>query len=141
MKRVLSGSLLAISVALMLAGNASAQSIAMKVNIPFDFSVKDNAFEAGEYVVRVINNSVLSLQGPNGNVAVAMTNAIRAKKPVVNGYLVFSSYGDTYFLSSAFWPDYGDGRELVKSSSELELLARNSRTKAVKLNAEAQVRR
>jgi hypothetical protein len=141
MKRNLSAGVLALGLALMLTGDASAQSIAMKVQIPFDFSVRDNTLEAGEYVVRLINNSVLSLKGANGGVAVAMTYPIRARQNIDTARLVFSSYGGVYFLSAAFWPGYGEGQEILKSKGELELLARNGKAKTVNLKTGDLVRR
>lgn len=114
---------------LMLCGiSANAQSLEqrIKVNVPFDFSVGDRDFPAGEYLVQ-------RAEPRNGDLLVRVSSlngketTVRVTFPVMSlelkekGKLVFTRYGDHYFLSE-IWPvGSHTGRALPKSKHEREL--------------------
>jgi len=124
-----------LSALVLMCGPAAAQSVWLKAQIPFDFNVGDQKLEAGEYRITVLNGSVLTMQRSHGpGAAAAMTNGVYSKGNVGNGQLIFRRYGSDYFLSQAFWPGYETGRELLKSSRELEAEARNGKPEKQKLS-------
>lgn len=84
---------------------AQAQSTTkVKADLPFDFSIGDKSYEAGEYNMRVVrtnsSHSVLQLMNKEGNVIHAVLvrkdDAKRAKK----GSLQFEIEGEKRRLSS-----------------------------------------
>ena len=114
---------------LMLCGmSANAQSLEqrIKVNVPFDFSVGDQNFHAGEYFVQ-------RAQPSNGDLLVRVSSrdgkatTVRMTFPVLSfdltnkGKLIFTRYGDHYFLSE-IWPTGSNtGRGLPRSKHEKEI--------------------
>jgi hypothetical protein len=108
--------------------SANAQSLEqrLKVNVPFDFSVGDDDFPSGEYLVQRAQPSsgdllvrVSSLDGKA--TTVRMTFPVLSLEPTYKGKLVFTRYGNQYFLSE-IWPlGSNTGRSLPKSKHEREL--------------------
>jgi hypothetical protein len=104
---------------------AHGQSLSTHVlaKIPFDFSVGDKKFPAGEYSVgRALSGSddtVLQVSSVNGNLTafrLTSENLNLARKG--SDTLVFHQYGDQYFLSEV-WPAGGTvGRTLLESRGE-----------------------
>src|SRR5262245_25071200 len=128
-KTISKRTLAAFSVAIVLAGSAFGLASALKAHIPFDFRLGNKTLEAGDYIVRVVHGSSLSIESLNGDrSAVSLTIPAQAPGHLSDGQLVFTRYGGDYFLSRAFWPGYDSGVELPKSNAEREAIA--SRTKA-----------
>ena len=114
---------------------AKAQSLEYKItaNIPFDFTVADKKFQAGEYsLVRAqptAGDTLVRISSKDGH-----SNINRWTIPVIRltskdkATLLFHRYGDQYFLSQV-WPAGGStGRLLPKSRAErdAERQARNN---------------
>ena len=104
---------------------AKAQSLEYKItaNIPFDFTVADKKFQAGEYsLVRAqpsAGDTLVRISSKDGH-----SNINRWTIPVSRltsndkATLIFNRYGDEYFLSQV-WPAGGStGRLLPKSRAE-----------------------
>ena len=108
----------------------------LRVTIPFDFTVGSKAFTSGEYFVRPnVAHSVLSIQSANyQNSAMAQSSPVQARKKSGGARLVFNRYGDRYFLSQV-WADGSQGRELLPSRAERELIAQAKSAKRVDLVA------
>jgi hypothetical protein len=122
--------------ALLTAGAALAQSDALQAKIPFDFIVGDKHMEAGVYAFRITNASVLMLRSEDGrSIQTAFTFGTLPGEPD-KGKLVFTRYGDEYFLTRAYWPGY-EGRELPRSNRERELIARSPKPKESNVNVAA----
>jgi hypothetical protein len=108
--------------------SANAQSLEqrLKVNIPFDFSVGDQDFAAGEYFVQRAQPSngdlLVRVSSRNGKTTtVRMTFPVLSLELTDKGKLVFTRYGEHYFLSE-IWPiGSSTGRGLPKSKHEREL--------------------
>ena len=101
-----------------------AQTMNVRVNIPFEFRVGETLMPAGDYSVRHANGW-LALQENGGRaVAAAVTYAtdLESTKPV----LQFNQYGDTYFLGKVSIPDFGIARAIFKTLREKELARRSS---------------
>lgn len=120
----------AISVAAMVFAAAvglHAQTIRLKANIPFEFSVGATVMPAGEYDVQHANGAViLRSQSENRKSVIALSlPAMRAaaEQPAT---LVFNRYGNEYFLAKV-WDAYSPaGRLLRPGKHEKELIARGA---------------
>jgi hypothetical protein len=99
-----------------------AQSGMQVANIPFQFNVGKAVLPAGEYHVKSVNPSTFLIQSKDGHqAAVAMTIGVSSSKEEDNGKLVFNRYGNQYFLSKVWRGGNREGRELVKSRTEIEI--------------------
>jgi hypothetical protein len=76
----------------------------MKVSIPFTFSVEDHTLPAGQYYVRSINpDHSMALVSANGGQPVMITyTPERAGSESQNSRLIFSKYGNQYFLTQVW---------------------------------------
>jgi hypothetical protein len=97
-----------------------AQSLAMKVTIPFEFHAGDKALPAGTYTVEKRGEAVLISDG-RGNTAAVIANAIRNKAYRMENMLVFKRYGETRFLTEVRWSDYSTARGLMESPAERQI--------------------
>jgi len=97
-----------------------AQSVGMRVAIPFDFHVGNKTLPAGDYIVYKQGDTI-QLSDSNGHSAFVLSNAV--KNPTVNAenQLVFSRYGEESFLSEVRWLGYSDARGVIKSTNEIAL--------------------
>jgi hypothetical protein len=127
-KKCVKASLLLLTTMIVSSIAVNAQSLEqrIKVNVPFVFSVGDEEFQAGEYVVE-------RAMPDNGDLIVRLSSfdgkssTVRVTFPVLSltlsekGKLVFTRYGDQYFLSEV-WPlSSNTGRGFAKSKHEREL--------------------
>jgi hypothetical protein len=100
MNRIAAIALLAIATS-MTAGNASAQSAVLKVDVPFDFSISNTSLPAGSYTLG------FDQAHPNVLLIEDRTRSVRARAFVERGLigrgtlhtLTFHRYGGQYFLS------------------------------------------
>jgi hypothetical protein len=106
------------------AGSVYAQSdLRLKVNIPFEFSVGNEALPAGEYTVRQMFQGVLVIQNADRSASkIFSTRDARARETPHKSLLVFHRYGDEYFLSKIWTIGNDNGREILKSRAEKELI-------------------
>ena len=116
--------LLIVFAGLLLAvGSAYAQSSRLVADIPFDFIVGNKAFPAGQYEIRTIgmNGSSLMLQNTDNNKSMFFTPSYcSSAQPQEDSKLVFNMYGNHFYLSQIWTEGYDQGRELPKSSREIE---------------------
>ena len=97
-----------------------AQSLALKVNIPFEFSVGQNTLPAGTYTVEK-RGDLLLISDRNGNSATVLSNATQNKAYKLESMVVFHRYGDRRFLSEVRWSDYRTARGVLMSASERKI--------------------
>jgi hypothetical protein len=117
-------SLISLLSLLLMAGSAIAQTIHVRANVPFNFSVGNKTLPAGAYDIKTISSDtkMLLLQARDGtsgmivgsNVAEALEGAEKTK-------LVFNRYGSQYFLAEIWVGSAALGRQLPKTSREKEL--------------------
>lgn len=93
----------------------------MRAQIPFDFSVANKDFRAGDYRVGRINDqgdAILISSADATAQLVVLTNPAGAANESENtvSKLVFHRYGSQYFLSQIWSP--GSGRALLMSKRE-----------------------
>lgn len=102
-----------------------AQSIEMKVKIPFDFVAGDRALAAGEYVVTRLGrgNEAMRLTQTDGTGLATLIPATRvqASGGRDHGKLIFNKYRNHYFLSEVWTANDNVGRRFRRSSQEAEI--------------------
>src|SRR5207253_8811974 len=96
-----------IALAFVSALAASAQNPRnLVVNIPFEFNVKGATLPAGEYIISrtsTVDQMSLTMQRKDGNGnAIVLTKSIQANERQSESRLVFSRYGEHYFLSQVW---------------------------------------
>jgi len=97
-----------------------AQSLALRVNIPFEFSVGQNTLPAGTYTVEK-RGDLLLISDRNGNSATVLSNATQNKAYKLESMVVFHRYGDHSFLTEVRWSDSPAARALMETSAERRL--------------------
>jgi hypothetical protein len=107
------------------AGRAQSSNLLAVVQIPFDFRVKGQTLPTGEYSIRRVSpdsDERLMINSRDGRTNIMfITNNIRAADLQSQGKLVFSRYGDKYFLSQIWMAGSKTGRVLPKSPVERQL--------------------
>jgi hypothetical protein len=109
-----------IALALTTAAVANGQGN-MRAQIPFDFSIANKDFRAGEYHVRRMNDAgdavLIGSADARAQLVVLTGRAGSAREDEnTQSKLVFHRYGNQYFLSQIWTP--GSGRELPMSKRE-----------------------
>jgi hypothetical protein len=107
-----------------------AQENGVKADVPFDFVVGNQVLPAGEYLVTAqgsANQAILIRSTDSKNSAMTVTFRCGSANPSKDTKLVFHTLGGRYFLSQVWAQGYSQGRELRKSSAEIEL-AKNHQT-------------
>jgi hypothetical protein len=111
-------------------GSAHGQSLSnpVRANIPFDFTVADKKFSAGDYYIsRVRTNSgdlVLRVSSVTGHrSAFQLTSAIVTSAPKESNTLIFHQYGDQYFLFEVWPAGANTGRIFLESRAERDARA------------------
>lgn len=103
---------------------AYAETVNMKVNIPFNFVVGGATLPSGEYTVQGLGNSgnAISIRKLD-QTAKSLTLAIpcESSKTPEQSKLVFHRYGDRYFLAKIWMAGDNAGHELPKSRREAEV--------------------
>ena len=116
------------------AGSAFAQSVTVRANIPFSFSLNKETLPAGQYEIRALESAgshALVISNPEAKIGkMFLTNPVSPRVGTSDkGKLVFKRYGDQYFLSQ-IW-GVASVRELPISPREKELALGHAPTKAV----------
>jgi hypothetical protein len=92
--------------------------------IPFEFRVMDQKLPAGDYTISgspIGNNSVIRIGNRDGSVTVnIITHGAGSARKQAGSYLVFSRYGQHYFLSEVWNASVNVGRQLTRSRAERE---------------------
>jgi hypothetical protein len=134
-----------LTAALITAGASSLQAQIPKqiqIEVPFDFTVGQKSYQAGEYLVDQAMPSLLKLRNTSTNAAAfVLTNSVIEpghKKSTPR--LVFNRYGDKYFLSQV-WPGSNSiGHQLSKSAAEREQMAKIASPSMVEVATRARTR-
>ena len=98
---------------------------AIRVSIPFDFTVEKKTLPAGEYEVRRISDEPtgLLIQNVNHrrNEAMFQTEALDVRRIPSRSLLIFHRYGDSFFLSEVVTAGQETGEELRPTRTERTL--------------------
>ena len=109
---------------LLATASASAQTVRLEANIPFNFIVNKAELPAGEYTLRSLGSSHtgMLIQSTDGQMAkMVLPNTCESSKAPTASKLVFHRYGSEYFLAQIWTAGYEQGKELPKSSRETEV--------------------
>ena len=109
---------------LLMSALAYADTVTLKVNIPFSFVVGKATMPAGEYSIQGLGleGNPISIR-KSDKAASSLTLAIRCQslKTPEQSKLVFHRYGDRYFLAQIWTAGNNWGHELPKSRREAEM--------------------
>ncbi len=107
--------------AVVLLTEAVAQTGAIRVSVPFEFSVANQTLPPGTYLV-AINGSLLRVENVEGTAATrAMTiNTGGIPNENLSPRLVFHCYGERRFLAQAWIGEVNMGHQLFASAQEVE---------------------
>jgi len=117
---------------LVLSGMAVAQkigSLRIVTDVPFEFMVANKVVPAGQYVVQAATMDGQNLFIRNAGAKVGLvspTNTTEAKLRASHYALVFTRYGDRYFLSGVKLEGSNISYRLPASKAEMELRAQNA---------------
>jgi hypothetical protein len=103
MKRISALALLIVA-SLSTASLAVAQDRILKAHIPFDFTVGDTWMPAGEYTISSPLNLMIQFRSADGHSATTVAAARSYHESNSGSKLVFSKYGDRYFLNRVLCP-------------------------------------
>jgi hypothetical protein len=109
---------------LLLGASAYAQTVNMKVAVPFSFIVNGAKLPSGAYLIRTMGStheaiSIGALEGKAGKLL--LTHRCESRGTPDKSKLVFHRYGDRYFLAQIWMAGSNSGRELPKSRQEREV--------------------
>lgn len=113
-----------LTLGLLLAAPALAQTASMNVNVPFDFIVNGKTLPAGEYRVDGLSTSTSTIAIRNTEKTaklMALTNGCESIEAADASKLVFHRYGGQYFLAQVWSAGSSEGRELPRSRAEREV--------------------
>ena len=99
---------------------AHAQSLKMKVQIPFAFYAAEKELPAGTYIVERRGDAI-RISDRKGHTAAVLANPVDNDGANLGNRVVFNRYGDTVFLSEVRWNGYSSARHLIPSSAERKL--------------------
>lgn len=117
-----------LTLGLLLAAPALAQTASMNVNVPFDFIVNGKTLPAGEYRVDGLSTSTSTIAIRNTEKTaklMALTNGCESIEAADASKLVFHRYGSQYFLAQVWSAGSSEGRELPRSRAEREVASNN----------------
>jgi hypothetical protein len=113
-----------LSLGVMLASVAYAQTVNVKVNIPFKFVVRDATLPSGEYTIDSLGmtSNAISIRNSNRKTqTLILSHRCESLKTSEQTKLVFHRYGDQYFLAQIWEAGDNAGRELTESRREVEV--------------------
>jgi len=117
MKRIMAIALVAFA-SLFSAGSALAQYRAVQSTVPFDFTVGDKLLPSGTYTITSESYGLILLQNSDRRVAIFSTALADNRELKGGGKLVFTKYGDQYFLREVLCPEASMNLSLPHSRQE-----------------------
>ena len=130
----------AMSLALLLSAAAHAQTTQLKVTVPFEFIAGDTVMPAGDYEVTALGpwgGRTLSVHNVNSNAGtLVLSNACQSAKTSDSNKLVFSHYGQKYFLAEVWTVNTHVGRQMPLDQRKTELAKNQTKTEVVLMASE-----
>jgi hypothetical protein len=105
---------------------AFGQNSDLKVEIPFSFNIAKANLPAGEYVLSAVSGRAVIRDSRGRTVALALANEADRKMPDRIGRAIFECYGDRCFLSQFWAAGHRDGSQLLRSSLETKIAAKDT---------------
>jgi hypothetical protein len=119
--------LMSVSVLVPLLGiGAQAQYVVklMKVDVPFEFQVRDKSYPAGNYIVRREGTFVFLRDNKERLLIVMNVNSLRNAEPAATSKLVFFDYHGLHLLTQILWEGDRMGVEVVRKGREVDVAKR-----------------
>ncbi len=114
---------------------SSAQTVGLRVDIPFNFNVAEKVLPAGHYLILAPQGQTLKILGPNGAAAIAITNPVSGRRTEGPGAVAFNCYGRRCFLSQFWTARTQAGQEVLKCRIEKELATEKKQLAVITLKA------
>jgi hypothetical protein len=105
---------------------AFGQSPGLKVKVPFAFDVAEAKLPAGEYVLSSGDGKVAIRDSRGRTFALALANGADRKMADGAGQAIFECYGDRCFLSQFWIGGQNAGHQLLRSSLETKIAAKQA---------------
>lgn len=109
----------------MAASALHAQSVSVKVDIPFDFVVENSTFHAGAYTIRPVSNgastTILRSEDVNEKPFLMTPCTCASDSSRHENKLVFKVIGGRYFLWQIWTAGYDNGREFFINARDTEM--------------------
>jgi hypothetical protein len=88
------------------------------VKVPFDFSISDRTFPAGQYSISSSHDRLTVRDSAGKPVFIGIANQISGRRVGRTGMVVFHCYDARCFLSELWTPSREDGVQLLPSRRE-----------------------
>ena len=121
MKTIAKMAVVLTSMLVMAAIVSHAQTVGLRVNVPFQFNVGEKVLPRGQYLILAPQGGTLRIFGPNGEAALAMTNQVSGHRPEGAGVVDFNCYATRCFLSQLWTSRSETGAEVIQGKLEREL--------------------
>ena len=93
----------------------------MKATIPFDFQAGSQRMPAGQYEIDKLSGAVILLRGPAEHTSeFLIVHAAQANRAPNHSSLVFTRYGNRYFLHEIWTAGNTNGQQCPKTRAEKE---------------------
>ncbi len=99
-------------------GSACAHAQAPRFTVPFDFTVGNQVLPAGTYQVSYASETGILIRGKGERPHAALTTTYPADPSTGVGKLIFTKYGNQYFLHEVLCSDVSMNVEIPKSKRE-----------------------
>jgi hypothetical protein len=109
---------------LLLGASAYAQTVNMKVSVPFNFIVSGATLPSGQYTIQGLGtagNAMSIRTTDNKAKSLVLARRCESLKTSEKTKLVFHRYGDRYFLAQIWMAGSNSGQEIPKSPRETEV--------------------
>jgi len=97
----------------------------LEVNIPFQFHAGNTKLPPGQYIIRMLNDSdltVMEISSADGSTsALFEVQQAEANSTPAKSELIFNKYGNRYFLAKLFEEGNPSGSDVVESNDEKKL--------------------
>jgi hypothetical protein len=124
LSKMIAGILVALTVSI---AHAQIGGDVIKANVPFDFTVENRTFAAGECSLNSLLPRTMLLRNQGSRVVAAIgTHSVQSNERQKSTKLVFNVYNGHYFLAQIWNEGRNIGRELPKSPLETEVATKNS---------------
>jgi len=97
MKRIITIAVFAFTSILSI-NKASAQVRGVEVNVPFNFTANDKLLPAGTYTITLPSSGVIEIRNRARHISMASVVLPDSRQSEHGGELVFTKYGNRYFL-------------------------------------------
>jgi hypothetical protein len=128
MKAGVRAAFLTIAITLIAVMTGFAQSARLSADIPFDFNVGEVKMSSGKYTVKALSPTMVMVKSADSERSVvSIYNMATTPQDLKGSQLVFTQYGNQYFLSAVDWAT-GLSLELPITKVEIQT-ARNTGTR------------